>query len=116
MKENGGAHIEDRPLLIGSIIKTDATLSFTRIKSPMPLWEVDSVRASQDDRRRFGTNGNQGSIKKNFDGNQSDDEMPMFTLQSFDVASDDKEQSLVHIQYAEEKDENSQIIRLDEYE
>ena len=53
----------------------------------MPLWEVDSVRVSQDDRRRFGSYGNHGSIKK--EGNQSDEEMPMFTLQSFDVDGDE---------------------------
>lgn len=78
MKE--GTHIEDRPLLIGTVNKSDERYSFTQLKSPMPLWEVDSVRASQDDRRRFGSIGNQGSIKKNYKGNQSDDEIPMLTL------------------------------------
>lgn len=36
-----------------------------QIKSPMPLWEVDSLRASEDDRRKFASIQVQKSIKKN---------------------------------------------------
>jgi hypothetical protein len=63
----------------------------------MPLWEVDSVRASQDERRRFGSYGNQGSIKKNHDGNQSDEDMPILTLQSFDGATEENKDEALQL-------------------